>query len=106
MADGPNIEKLFTETDCLNVQSNLKEICQYLRFYRDETAYQVYLKKYLPKLATPETKAAFDEFIGDLTDKELAKELAKGTVAKVEKKEVEVKVDEKKEEIKPAKKTK
>lgn len=99
MADGPNIEKLFTETDCLNAQSNLKEIVQYLRFFKSgEETYQRFLKKYLPKLATPETKAEFSEFIGDLDDKDLAKELTKATI-KVEEKKVETKV-EKVEEVK------
>lgn len=74
MPDGPNIEKLFTETDCLTAQSNLPEICQYLRFYKKEGCYQAYLAKYLPKLAKPEYKEAFDEFIGDVEDKELAKQ--------------------------------
>jgi viroplasmin and RNaseH domain-containing protein len=75
MPDGPNIEHLFTETDCLNAQSNLKDIVKYLRFFRDETAYQMYLKKFLPKLADPKYKEAFDEFIGDLEDKEMSKDL-------------------------------
>lgn len=75
MPDGPNIERLFLETDCLTANSNLKEICQYLRFFKNEDSYQKHLRKYLPKLADPLYKDAFDEFIGDLEDKELAKEL-------------------------------
>jgi hypothetical protein len=88
--DGPNIERLFTETDCLNAQSNLPEITRYLRFYKSEDAYQIYLKKYLPKLAKPEYKDAFDEFIGDLRDEELAAELKKAFIPAKVKKEVEV----------------
>ena len=76
--DGPDIHKLFTETNCLTAKSNLKEICQYLRFFKNEDCYQTYLKKYLPLLAHPEFKEAFDEFVGDLEDKEIAKELKKG----------------------------
>ena len=82
MSDGPDILKLFTETNCLNVQSNLKEICKYLRFFKSEQPYQTYLKKYLPLLATPELKDTFNEFIVDLEDKDLAEELKKGLVPK------------------------
>ncbi len=88
MPDGPNYEKLFTETDCLTAQSNLKEICQFLRFFKNEGAYQTYLQKFLPKLAKPEYKEAFDEFIGDLKDEGLAKELKESL--KPEKVKVEV----------------
>ncbi len=76
--DGPNIEKLFTETDCLTAQSNLKEICQYLRFFQTEGGYQIYLRQYLPKLAKPEYADEFNEFIDDLEDEEMANELKKG----------------------------
>lgn len=75
MSDGPNIEKLFNEMQCLNAQSNAREIVRWLRFYRDETAYQQYLKHYLPMFAKPEYEAILNEFVDDLSDKELAKEL-------------------------------
>ena len=88
--DGPNIEKLFTETDCLTVQSNLKDIVQYLRFFKNEDSYQTHLRKYLPKLAVPEAKEAFDEFIGDYADKEKAKELIALVTPKKEEKKVKV----------------
>ena len=80
--DGPNIEKLFTETDCLTAQSNLDDICKYLRFFKKEDSYQAHLTKFLPKLAHPEYKEAFDEFIGDLANRDLADEL-KGAFKKV-----------------------
>lgn len=73
--DGPNIERLFLETDCLTAQSNLEDICRYLRFFKGQGDYQAHLAKYLPKLAKPEYKAEFNEFIGDLEDKDLAKQL-------------------------------
>ena len=101
--DGPNIERLFLETDALTAQSNLKEICQYLRFFKHEDSYQAHLKKYLPKLASPEYKESFDEFIGDLEDKELAKELKgkfKADVKEEVKEAKEVKKEEKKDEVK------
>lgn len=82
MPDGPDIHKLFTETNCLNAQSNLKDICQWLRFYQTEQPYQTYLKKFLPLLAHPEYKEAFDSFIDDLNDKDLAEELKKGLIPK------------------------
>jgi hypothetical protein len=62
--DGPDFHKLFTGMKTLNAETNLKEICQYLRFSKDEGAmYQTYLAHYLPMLPEKE----FNEFIGDLT---------------------------------------
>ncbi len=78
MPDGPDIHKLFTETTCLTATSNLDDICRYLRFYKNEGSYQQFLAKFLPLLAKPEYKTQFDEFIGDLEDKKMAKELKKG----------------------------
>lgn len=72
MPDGPNIEKLFTETNCLTALSNLEDICKYLRFFKNEGNYQSFLRKYLPLLAFPQYAKAFHEFIGDLEDEDLA----------------------------------
>lgn len=73
MADGPSFEPLFRDMRCLNAESNLPEIVKYLRFTKDEEAgYQSFLNHYLPMLVG---KSQFDEFIGDLEDKDLAKEL-------------------------------
>ncbi len=73
--DGPDIHGLFTRMQSLNAESNLKEICQYLRFSKSEGTYQTFLRHYLPLLAHPAYRIEFAEFIGDLEDKELAKEL-------------------------------
>ncbi len=71
--DGPSHEPLFREMKCLNAESNLVEIVKYLRFTKDEGPnYQKFLAHYLPMLVG---KPEFDEFIGDLEDKALAKTL-------------------------------
>lgn len=64
---------------CLNAVHNLDTITKYLRFTKSEDVYQNFLKHYLPIIKG--TKE-FNEFIGDLADKALAKELT--TVKKPE----------------------
>jgi hypothetical protein len=71
MPDGPDYHTLFTGMTALNGETNLKEIVQYLRFYKGEGSYQAFLLHYLPMLP----KEEFDDFIGDVTDGEKAKEL-------------------------------
>lgn len=67
MADGPNQELNFSR-GILNAHDNLREIVRYLRFHRSEQMYQDYLRDYLPKLALPEYKESFLEFVGDYKD--------------------------------------
>lgn len=107
--DGPDISKLFAETDCLNAVHNLKDIVRNLRFSKGEDTYQKYLKKYLPKLVGYEE---FDEFIGDLEDKDMAKALKKPKVVEgveAEAKEIvspEIEIAEKKPKKRGPKKSK
>ena len=75
MTDGPNFEQLFKNCQCLNAEANLKYIVNYLRFYKNDGAYQSYLTHYLPMLAKPEYAEYFEEFVADVTDKERKEEM-------------------------------
>lgn len=48
--DGPDYYNLFIRMSCLTVPTNTKDIVRYLRFFKDQDGYEMYLKHYLPKL--------------------------------------------------------
>lgn len=62
MADGPNYEDVFRKMQVFHGGSaeDVKIIVRYLRFFRGQDGYDMYLKHYLPMLS-PEVAAEFIE---------------------------------------------
>lgn len=48
--DGPDYYTLFIQMKCLTVPTNTKDIVRYLRFFKDQDGYEMYLKHYLRML--------------------------------------------------------
>lgn len=72
MSDGPDFFSLFTGHK-LQGGIHSREIKQWLRFFQEESEYQRHLRHYLPLLSEEDRK----DFLKDLQDKELQKELSK-----------------------------
>lgn len=61
MPDGPNYEQLFTGMRTLlgTNENDVKTIVRWLRFYKDQEGYEMYLNHYLP-LLPKEAAAEFE----------------------------------------------